>query len=189
MFAEYGGDVKTTNETKSKARVLQKHTKGGIGVGVTASATTAAAPSAVSSPSKSGSDNIDIDKSTINQDTDLRNVEERLGAFRQECRRQLKALTYQQVLWYRREEDQIPTFTKAYGVLQNGSLYFYKDKDEYDCYKHDAKDEDTKPLKLIRFELETNMKAIEQQQIVYSSVRSSARQMIFGTSALTLKVL
>jgi hypothetical protein len=156
LFAEYGGDVKTTNETKSKARVLLKHTSASPG-----------------------------DK----EEEEMGNVEERLGAMRRECRRQLKALTYQHPIWYRREEENTATFTKAYGVIEEGSLFLYKDKDEYESFHLEDRTEDMRPLKLIRFELETNKKAIEHLQVEYSSLRNSARQMLFGTSALCLKVM
>ena len=197
LFAEYGGDIKTTNEAKSKVRVVQKHTAatargaqrgsgGGGGSPLSSPMQTHTRKSHNSiSPGSYRSTNTEVD---MNNTDNMTNVEERLGVLRQECRRQLKALTYEQVVWYRREEENIPTYTKAYGVLQKGSLYFYKDKDEYDCYEKYAKEEDTKPIKLIRFELETNKKVVDQYQIEYSSVGTAARQLFFGTSVLGLKV-
>jgi hypothetical protein len=155
LFAEYGGDVKTTDETKSKSLIVQKHNYG-----------------------------------SSNDEVNLHNVEEQLIHMRKECRRQLKAISHEGYVWYRREEENASSFSKSYGVIESGSLFLYHDKDEYESFKKDTlgEENDVKPLRLIRYELETNKKTVEHLQVEYSSLRSSARQLLLGTSALSLMV-
>lgn len=185
LFAEYGGDVKTSNEAKSKA--LQLHQ---------ASSLPTSAP---------GGPRASEEGAEGRNSGDIGSVEERLTTLRQQCRRRLRGLSHRGVLWVRREEEQQSFFSKTYSVLEAGRLFFFRDQDEYESslsrQEHGDKDRERERDKdggggdtdrhhsrqLLGVEMETSRRALEAQETP-SSLRSAARKMIFGTSAFSLKV-
>ena len=155
---------------KSKAKILEKHIKN-------------TDENKDNYNNNNNNNNNNDDQNTCNND-----VEEQLGLMRQECRRQLKSITYQEVIWYRPCIVESSTFSKAYGVIDSGTLYLYRNKEDYESSYSHTDDFLIKPMKLMRYELETNKDTQQKHHVEYSSVRSSMREILFGTSALTLAV-
>ena len=115
-------------------------------------------------------------------------IEKELSDLRGECRRNLKSINWDGVLWFRnlqhKEDDSLgDVFTKAYAALENGRIYFYKNKDEY--YHFASTIADGQTIKLLDYELESNAKRVSGLDTKGVSLNKSFRAALFGTDELS----
>jgi hypothetical protein len=93
------------------------------------------------------------------------------------------------VLWFRNLQDAHGSsaegvFTKAYAALDNGSLFFYKNKDEY-LHFTSTLEGANRCVKLLDYELESSAKRVaglDQQGV---SLNKALRSAVFGTGELS----
>ena len=113
-------------------------------------------------------------------------IERELSRLRTENRRRLKAVQWCGVLWLRNLQNVANggVFTKVYAALDNGSLFFYKTKDEYLHFTSTLEGE-SRCVKLLDYELESNAKKVaclDQQGL---SLNKALRSAMFGTDELS----
>lgn len=159
------------DDRASKLEVLRSNSLGAAGVG--------SRPQAAGSGSGPGSGG-----AMSSQD-----IERELSLLRTENRRRLKAVQWSGVLWFRNLQDAHGVaaegvFTKAYAALDNGSVYFYRTKDEY-LHFTSTLEGANRCVKLLDYELESNAKKVAGLDKQGISLNKALRSAVFGTDELS----
>jgi hypothetical protein len=115
-------------------------------------------------------------------------INRELSKLRNEYRQRLKAITWDGVLWSRNlqhahDDPAEGVFTKTYAVLDNGSLHFYKSKDEFMHFTSTVDENHT--VKLLDYELESNAKRVAGLVQQGVSLNKTLRSAVFGTTELS----
>ena len=115
-------------------------------------------------------------------------IDRELSKLRSECRRDLKSVEWTGVLWFRNLQDAHGSstegvFEKAFASLDNGSLNFYKNEDEYLHFTSTL--ETNRSIKLLDYELESNAKKVAGLDKHSLSLNNSLRSAVFGTNELS----
>jgi hypothetical protein len=115
-------------------------------------------------------------------------LEQELSRLRGEYRRQLKAASWDGALWVRslgsvQEADQEGIFSRMHCALDNGTLFFYRSRDELLHFSSTLPGEHS--VRLLDYELESSARRVAGLDKQGLSISKSVRSVVFGTHELS----